>query len=121
MSKSFCASRPSFSASRKASQTTIIDAPRIMLLQIFAAWPLPAPPACTIVLPIFSSTGRARRHRPRPAARHRRVDHRKPLLFRGLRHLARGLDVDGRGIDEQRTALNRGQDAVTAEIGLAHL
>ena len=35
MSNNFCASRPSFSASRNASATTIIDAPRIMLLQIF--------------------------------------------------------------------------------------
>src|SRR5712691_1792748 len=34
-----------------------METPRIMLLQIFAAWPPPAPPQCTIFLPIFSSTG----------------------------------------------------------------
>src|SRR5262245_51265060 len=60
MSNSFCASRPSFSANRNASATTIIDAPRIMLLQSLAAWPLPGPPACTMVLPMPSSSGRAR-------------------------------------------------------------
>src|SRR6186997_2068206 len=52
MSNSFCLSSPSFSASRKASDTAIIEMPRIMLLQIFAACPLPGPPACTMVLPI---------------------------------------------------------------------
>src|SRR5882757_1968861 len=36
-----------------------MEIPRIMLLQIFAAWPAPAPPQCTIFLPIFSSTGLA--------------------------------------------------------------
>ena len=35
---------PSFSASTKASPTPIIEMPRIMLLQIFAAWPAPASP-----------------------------------------------------------------------------
>ena len=60
MSNSFCASRPSFSASTNASDTAIIDTPRIMLLQIFAAWPLPGPPACTMVLPIVSRIGLAR-------------------------------------------------------------
>jgi hypothetical protein len=54
MSKSFCASRPSFSASTKASEVAIIEMPRIMLLQIFAAWPLPGPPAWTMVLPMAS-------------------------------------------------------------------
>src|SRR5512139_3328127 len=34
-----------------------MEMPRIILLQIFAAWPAPAPPQCTIFLPIFSSTG----------------------------------------------------------------
>src|SRR4051794_37060824 len=35
---------PSFSARVKASQTPIIEMPRIMLLQIFAACPAPASP-----------------------------------------------------------------------------
>src|SRR5438552_3865482 len=60
MSNSFCASRPSFSASTKASQTAIIDAPRIMLLQVLAACPLPAAPACTTALPIAEKIGCAR-------------------------------------------------------------
>src|ERR1700674_447922 len=34
-----------------------MEMPRIILLQIFAACPAPAPPQCTIFLPIFSSTG----------------------------------------------------------------
>jgi hypothetical protein len=33
----------------------IIEMPSSMLLQILAAWPLPLPPAWTMVLPIFSS------------------------------------------------------------------
>ena len=60
MSNSVWASRPSFSAKRKASDTAIIDTPRIMLLQILAACPLPAGPACTMVLPICSRIGLAR-------------------------------------------------------------
>ena len=60
MSKSFWASSPSFSASAKPSHTAIIEIPRIMLLQIFAAWPAPTEPAWTMVLPIFSRIGRAR-------------------------------------------------------------
>lgn len=31
-----------------------------MLLQIFAAWPAPAPPQCTAFLPITESSGSAR-------------------------------------------------------------
>src|SRR4029453_16884018 len=57
MSKSFCASRPSFLARLKASQTAIIDTPSIILLQILAACPAPALPACTMVLPIAASIG----------------------------------------------------------------
>jgi len=33
-----------------------MEMPKIMLLQIFAACPAPAPPQCTIFLPMFSST-----------------------------------------------------------------
>src|SRR5882757_10158860 len=36
-----------------------MEIPRIMLLQILAACPAPAPPQCTIFLPMFSSTGLA--------------------------------------------------------------
>ena len=61
-----------------------------MLLQILAAWPLPAPPACTMVLPIPARIGCARANaRSLPptmkvsvpacgaadAAGHRRVEH----------------------------------------------
>ena len=45
----------------------------------------------------------------------------KPLLLRGLRHRARGLDVDGRAIDQQRAARRARQHAVRAEIDRAHL
>src|SRR6202008_3135003 len=58
-SKSAWCDRPSFSASAKASPTPIMEMPRIMLLQILAACPAPAPPQCTIFLPMFSSTGLA--------------------------------------------------------------
>ena len=34
-----------------------MEMPKIMLLQILAACPAPAPPQCTIFLPMFSSTG----------------------------------------------------------------
>src|ERR1700742_5403267 len=34
-----------------------MDTPRIMLLQILPPAPAPAPPQCTIFLPMFSSTG----------------------------------------------------------------
>src|SRR6187401_3025687 len=59
MSNSFCLSRPSFSASTKASPTAIIDTPKIMLLQIFAACPALASPQCTILPAIGCSTGSA--------------------------------------------------------------
>src|SRR4051812_40830641 len=36
-----------------------MEIPKIMLLQILAACPAPAPPQCTIFLPMFSSTGLA--------------------------------------------------------------
>ncbi len=48
---------PSFSPSTKASLTAIIEAPRIILLQIFATWPLPASPQCTTRLPMRSRIG----------------------------------------------------------------
>ena len=45
------------SASAKASQVAIMVTPRIMLLQIFAACPAPAPPQCTAFLPIAWKSG----------------------------------------------------------------
>src|SRR6202048_3251232 len=48
---------PSFSASVNASHTAIMEMPRIMLLQIFAACPAPASPQCTTFLPIASRIG----------------------------------------------------------------
>ena len=42
MSKNTCGSSPSFCASTNASQVATMVAPRIMLLQIFAAWPAPS-------------------------------------------------------------------------------
>ena len=57
MSNNVCASSPSRSASEKASHTAIIETPSIMLLQIFAAWPLPAGPVWTIVRPIAARMG----------------------------------------------------------------
>ena len=82
-----------------------------MLLQILAAWPLPAPPACTMVLPIClqdrlgAREGRvaAADHegeraglRAADAAGHRRVEHGEALVRGRGRDRARGLDVDGR-------------------------
>src|SRR5882757_9082363 len=136
MSNSFCASRPSFSASRKASDTTIIDAPRIMLLQIFAAWPLPAPPACTMVLPIFSRTGRARAKASSPPPTMNvnvpawapptppdtgASSMASPVLSAAAAATARAVDIDGGGIDQQRSSTDRRQHAVGAEIDLAHM
>ena len=93
-----------------------------MLLQIFAAWPLPAPPACTMVLPMASRIGlRALEGVVRPAdhegeraalraadaAGDRRVHHQQALRLGRRRDLARGLDIDGRGIDQQRAGRAR--------------
>src|ERR1700687_3440711 len=99
MSKSFCLSRPSFSASTKASETAIIEMPRIMLLQIFAACPAPAPPACTIVFPIFSRIGLGF-----PTAASRRHD-RLPLL---LGHRLRLLEARIRPADHESERGTRG-------------
>src|SRR3546814_18149442 len=54
---STCGSRPSVSPRLKASATAIIEMLRIMLLQILAAWPLPGPPAWTMVRPMDSNSG----------------------------------------------------------------
>src|SRR6056297_2124858 len=54
-----CRSSPSLSASAKASQVTSIVAPRIMLLQIFAAWPLPGGPQWTALAPMIPNSGSA--------------------------------------------------------------
>jgi hypothetical protein len=54
-----CRSRPSLSASAKASQVAIIVTPRIMLLQILAACPLPEGPQWTARAPMTSKSGSA--------------------------------------------------------------
>src|SRR3546814_16817642 len=54
---STCGSRPSVSPRLKASATAIIQMPRIMLLQILADWPLPGPPAWTMVRHMASDNG----------------------------------------------------------------
>src|SRR5260370_827220 len=59
MSNNVWAGSPSFSASAKPSHTAIIEAARIMLLQILAVWPLPAGPAWTIVRPLPPPIGSA--------------------------------------------------------------
>src|SRR5882724_4190946 len=59
MSNNVCAGSPSRSARANASHTPIMEMPRIRLLQIFAACPLPGPPAWITALPIFSRMGRA--------------------------------------------------------------
>ena len=60
MSKKVWRSSPSFFASTNASQVAAMVAPRIMLLQIFAAWPAPSSPAWITALAIGSRNGRAR-------------------------------------------------------------
>ena len=51
---------PELLASTNASQVATMVAPRIMLLQIFAAWPAPSSPAWITALAIGSRNGRAR-------------------------------------------------------------
>ena len=117
MSNSFCGSRPSFSPSTNASQVPIIEIASSMLLQIFAACPAPAPPAWTMRLPIFSRIGFGARERlvaaaahegeragfrAADAAGHRRVEEIEARFLRRRVHGARGIDVDGRAIDQQR-------------------
>src|SRR5438045_2810894 len=64
MSNRVWAGRPSFSPSAKPSQTAIIEAPRIILLQILAVCPLPDGPAWTIVRPIACRIGSPRANAP---------------------------------------------------------
>lgn len=52
--------RPRLSPRTNASLTAIIEMPRIMLLQILAACPAPAPPQCTAFLPMAPPPARAR-------------------------------------------------------------
>ena len=98
-----------------------------MLLQIFVACPAPAAPQCTIFLPIFSSTGLARREGLGVAAAHegkrctlgaggaagdRRVDRKGAVLGRQRMGLLGAFDIDGRAIDDQRALCHRGNDLV---------
>src|SRR3546814_21155784 len=57
MSKNFCGSSPSFCASASVSHVATIEAPRSMLLQIFAPCPAPASPAWITALPILARLG----------------------------------------------------------------
>src|SRR3546814_9518672 len=57
MSYKVCGSRPSFCAMAKVSHVATIVAPSSMLLQIFAACPLPASPAWMTVLPMADKIG----------------------------------------------------------------
>ena len=44
-----------------------------------------------------------------------------PLLLRRRGDRARGVDVDGRAVDQQRAARRRGQHTAGAEIDVAHM
>jgi hypothetical protein len=109
-------------ASTKASPTPIIEMPRIMLLQILAACPRRRRRNGRCVRPIGFKDRLANGEGLRRAAGHegeragrgaagaagdRRIERRQAVRRRrqGMR-LARAVDVDGRGIDEQR-ALRR--------------
>ena len=134
-SNSLSAARPRRSARVNASQTPIIEIASIMLLQILAAWPLPEGPVCTMALPICSRIGRARAtpssaadHEGErrvlgagDAARDRRVEHLEATLRGRLHDRARAVDVDGRAVDQQSVGLGAGDDALVAEIDLAHV
>ena len=107
-----------------------------MLLQIFAAWPLPAAPAWTMVLahrlqhrlraleaPVAAADheGERARRGAADAARDGRIEHVEALLGGCLGDDARALDVDGRAVDQQGTALRGVEDAIIAGIDSAHL
>ena len=107
-----------------------------MLLQIFAAWPLPAGPAWTIVRPIAARIGwprandaglapdHERQTRGRgagDAARYRRVEHVEAGGRGRGGDRPGGLDIDRRAVDQQRSVAGMGEHAVRAEIDRAHL
>ena len=56
---------------------------------------------------------------PTPAG-DRRVQHQQTLRFGHRRNLARGLNIDGRAVDQQCARARAFDDAVGTEIGLAH-
>src|SRR5688572_29257844 len=103
MSKKVCGSSPSFWASTNASQVAAMVAPRIMLLQILAAWPAPGPPAWITALPIFSRYSRA---------------FWKPslLLSFGFDHFGRRI-VDGRAVDQDRGLGGIPEDLSAIDVG----
>ena len=105
-----------------------------MLLQIFAAWPLPAAPQCTMRLPMrehrlavregvvgaADHEGQRRRRGAAGAARDRRVERSDAARGRERVGLARACDIDGGAIDEQRALPRRGRMSChTAEHMLA--
>jgi hypothetical protein len=117
MSKNFCASSPSASASAKASLVAIIEMPSSMLLQIFAACPVPLSPARMMAFAIgFSAasiSGKSCSRQPTmkvsvpPVAAAVPPETgasaaRKALHRRIARNGAGGVDVDRRAIDQQR-------------------
>ncbi len=50
-------SMPSAAPKFIASATPTMEMPSSMLLQIFATWPVPAPPQCTMFLPMWARVG----------------------------------------------------------------
>src|SRR5579859_626277 len=58
---------------------------------------------------------------PAGAARYRRVDHGEATVARRRPDRTGGIDVDGRAVDQQRTGLGRGEDALRVEVGAAHM
>ncbi len=99
-----------------------MEMPRIMLLQILAACPAPAPPQCTIFLPMFSSTGLAAANAlsspphmkvsvaplapPVPPDTGASTESDAVLGGQRMRLLG-AFDVDGRAIDDQRALGHR--------------
>ena len=64
--------------------------------------------------------GQRRRFGTSDAARHRRIDHAQLVDPRCCCHRARGFDIDGRAVDQQRAIRCRSQHTARAEIDLAH-
>ena len=116
-----------FRPAQRPRRPPIMEMPRIMLLQILAACPAPAPPQCTIFLPIFSSTGFAAANAlsspphmkvsvaplapPVPPDTGASTESDAVLGGQRMRLLG-AFDVDGRAIDDQRALGHRGNDLV---------
>ena len=107
-----------------------------MLLQILAAWPLPAAPACRMFLPmdLRSGSARAKPVSPPPTMKVSvpasapavppetgRVHHLLPRLGRGGADGARTLDIDGRAIDQQRALGGAGDHPARLHVDRADM